>query len=274
MISPEATYTSRTWNGMIHPLTGLQPAGMLWYQGEANRFHPELYSCQFPALITDYRNKFQQPDMTFMFVSLAPWEAYSKLADMREAQFTATQLPNVGYAIALDLGDAPRSIHPRRKAEIGRRLAERTMHLKYGAEQPGLGPEVVDVQRSSSGDVIVKFEAETAVGLHAAGTADCDQVGSAKCCSESPFEASSADEQWSPVETWKLEDTKVVLQNLGSNVTQIRFQWQNYPQCVLLNGEGSSDDHKGIAARPFLLPIKEATSALRGVRRHQQEEVM
>jgi len=38
----------------------------------------------------------------------------------------ALKLPNVGYAVAIDLGDPKSpfgSIHPRRKQEVGRRLS-------------------------------------------------------------------------------------------------------------------------------------------------------
>ena len=35
----------------------------------------------------------------------------------------------------------------------------------------------------------------------------------------------------------------------------VRYAWAAFPQCVLYNGAGGPDDHRGIAASPFWLNI-------------------
>merc|ERR1712100_547731 len=102
---------------------------MGWYQGESNANAATKYSCSFPAMITDWRNKFHSPDIPFYFVVLAPCTGHKWCDDftnVRNAQFSALKLKNIGYAVAVDIGDVSspaRSVHPRRKQEVGRRLA-------------------------------------------------------------------------------------------------------------------------------------------------------
>ena len=74
----------------------------------------------FPALIADWRAKFDLPDLPFFFVQLAAygWHDYTHL---RQAQTAALQLPGVAMATAIDLGDmkSPEGgIHPRLKQEV------------------------------------------------------------------------------------------------------------------------------------------------------------
>eukprot|EP01043_Picozoa_sp_COSAG02_P022326 COSAG02_NODE_1158_length_14185_cov_21.954778_4_plen_85_part_00 len=77
-------------------------------------------------MIADWRSKFNLPDMSFFFVQLAPYWPRRDFTAVRNAQMAALKLPKVGYAVAIDLGDVRSPvtpIHPRRKQEVGRRLA-------------------------------------------------------------------------------------------------------------------------------------------------------
>ena len=58
----------------------------------------------FPALIAQWRRDFALPDLSFLWVQLAPypWHDYSVL---RQAQRSALALPNTAMATAIDLGD-------------------------------------------------------------------------------------------------------------------------------------------------------------------------
>ncbi len=111
---------------MLAPFSQMRFAGAVWYQGEDNCWAPEQYSCLFPAMIADWRSKFNLPDMSFFFVQLAPYWPRRDFTAVRNAQMAALKLPKVGYAVAIDLGDVHSPvtpIHPRRKQEVGRRLA-------------------------------------------------------------------------------------------------------------------------------------------------------
>ncbi|KAK3593849.1 hypothetical protein CHS0354_011450 [Potamilus streckersoni] len=53
------TSPSVLWNAMIHPLLKMTIYGAIWYQGESNSdANAANYACQFPAMITDWRQKF------------------------------------------------------------------------------------------------------------------------------------------------------------------------------------------------------------------------
>lgn len=113
-------------------------------RGETNYNYPHVYSCLFPAMIHDWRAKFQNPDMLFLFVQLAPSTQLGNFVGLRAAQMTALQLPQVGYSVAVDIGDISSpmgSIHPRRKQEVGRRLSLEARRLAYGASHPMNGGE-------------------------------------------------------------------------------------------------------------------------------------
>jgi sialate O-acetylesterase len=86
---------SSIWNGMIAPLTKMRFASILWYQGESNAKAGLKYSCSFPAMVADWRLKFNSPKLPFYFVVLAPCDG-SKWCDdfvnVRNAQFSALQV--------------------------------------------------------------------------------------------------------------------------------------------------------------------------------------
>ena len=59
------------YNGMIHPYINFTVRGAIWYQGESNAGRAYQYRTIFPLLITDWREKWNNPDMPFFFVQLA-----------------------------------------------------------------------------------------------------------------------------------------------------------------------------------------------------------
>ena len=63
------------WNGMIYPLLPMRFTGVVFYQGESNSLAgcPSAYACLWPALITDWRHKFDLADLGFFFVQLAAY---------------------------------------------------------------------------------------------------------------------------------------------------------------------------------------------------------
>jgi sialate O-acetylesterase len=66
------------WNAMIYPYT-VGPMSFrtaIWYQGESNVGEAAYYSCQFPAMIVDWRAKLPGLN-TFGFVQIAGWTGYS-----------------------------------------------------------------------------------------------------------------------------------------------------------------------------------------------------
>ncbi|MCW5776126.1 MAG: beta galactosidase jelly roll domain-containing protein [Phycisphaeraceae bacterium] len=123
-------------NGMIAPLAPMAVRGVIWYQGESNRGRAWQYRMLFPALIEDWRAVFQNPEMPFYFVQIAPFDYPNdrgETAELREAQLLATRTPNTGMVVTMDVGET-KDIHPRNKREVGRRLALWALAKTYGAE--------------------------------------------------------------------------------------------------------------------------------------------
>src|SRR5690606_16078769 len=63
--SPTALY-----NGMVAPFTDFPIKGFLWYQGESNAGRAEEYKKLVPALVADWRNKWGQENLPFLYAQL------------------------------------------------------------------------------------------------------------------------------------------------------------------------------------------------------------
>jgi sialate O-acetylesterase len=142
------------FQGMIHPLIPYAIRGILWYQGERNAGLHEEYARLFPALITDWRKRFGQPEMPFYWVQLANFEgrgegnAPRNWAWQREAQASALSLPATGMAVAIDIGEA-NNIHPGNKREVGRRLALLAKARIHGMDVVDAGPSPAEIAPDS-----------------------------------------------------------------------------------------------------------------------------
>ena len=61
-VGPESPFSqSQMYNAMIYPLLNVQPAAVLWHQGEENAGNPVEYRCFFSAMIKDWRAQFHLP---------------------------------------------------------------------------------------------------------------------------------------------------------------------------------------------------------------------
>jgi sialate O-acetylesterase len=123
------------YNSMINPLVPYGIAGAIWYQGESNTDRANQYRTSFSLMINDWRSRWKK-DFPFLFVQLASFGGFqnsnigSGWAELREAQNATLQLPNTGLAVTTDISD-PFNIHPRDKADVGLRLANKALGLVY-----------------------------------------------------------------------------------------------------------------------------------------------
>jgi sialate O-acetylesterase len=124
------------YNGMIHPLVGFSIKGMIWYQGEANIGSRSSYTAWQKEMVADWRTRWGCGEFPFYFVQIAPfnygaWSAPNLSPYMREVQLhSKTEVPNSGIAVTLDVGEEAQ-IHPRRKKEVGERLAGMALYATY-----------------------------------------------------------------------------------------------------------------------------------------------
>lgn len=117
------------YNGMIAPLLNYMVRGVIWYQGESNVSRRNEYSELLTALISDWRKKFNNPELPFYIVELADflapndpgrrgWEEMQKIqAHIVESNSNTKLIHNS------DLGEW-NDIHPLNKKTLGSRLAE------------------------------------------------------------------------------------------------------------------------------------------------------
>ncbi len=143
----KATPTS-VYNGMVSPVAAYGIKGFIWYQGESNRDQPDLYRRLFPAMIADYRSKWNDANLPFYFVQIAP-NNYSVPfggAIMREVLYDSYKaIPNTGISLPMEVGEAS-EIHYADKTTPANRLSYIALNKTYGYTNiPYLGPEFKSV---------------------------------------------------------------------------------------------------------------------------------
>jgi sialate O-acetylesterase len=146
---------SALFNAMIAPLTPYTLQGAIWYQGETNVGRAHQYMRLKSMLVTDWRNQFENPDLSFYYVQLAPWNYNnvegSSSAHLREAQRRMMDLPNTGMISTLDIGNVD-NIHPANKTDVGERLALWAMANNYQMDVPFSGP--IPAEKETKGNAL------------------------------------------------------------------------------------------------------------------------
>ncbi len=131
----DVQHSTALYNGMIHPLCPLAIAGAIWYQGESNSGEGMLYTERMKALVGGWRKIWNDSDLPFYFVQIAPYDYKGNpevIGEFWEAQAAAAdQIPSSGMAVINDIGDL-KDIHPTNKQEVGRRLALMALAKRYG----------------------------------------------------------------------------------------------------------------------------------------------
>ena len=220
------------YNGMIDPVKPYAIRGVIWYQGESNGPTAGVYLNIMKALVGDWRRAWSNPDLPFYQVQLAyhnqpmtnPVDNRSQPAQIRFAQFEATQqIPNVEMATAIDIGDAA-SIHPKNKQEVGRRLALIAQNKVYGEPNieysgPAYSSSVVE-----GSTIRIKF-------THASGL-------TAKGGTLTGFAITGDGKTWLNADA-KIDGQTVVVSNPSiENPVAVRYCWGDNPPVSLYNGAG------------------------------------
>lgn len=128
--------------------------GVLWYQGESDDPHYDIYQDVLQDLIECWRALWKE-ELPFLLVQLAPMESFlgtewPHFSDIREAQAKcAGTLPQVWLASASDVG-MRYDIHPKDKKPIGERLALLAQGHVYGQELLCDAPEFDRAERTGN----------------------------------------------------------------------------------------------------------------------------
>jgi sialate O-acetylesterase len=210
------------FNGMINPLLPYGIKGAIWYQGEGNRGKAMEYRTLFPALIADWRRRWQLDSFPFLYVQLAPFQSTGP--DIREAQLlTLKKSPRTAMAVITDHGDA-KDIHPTEKEPVGQRLALAARAIAYGESIEYSGPLYEDASRE--GNAMVLRFSHLGTGLQAKGG---PLIG---------FTIAGADQKFVPAQAEIKGQTVVVSSPSVSDPVAVRYGWANVPECNLFNFEG------------------------------------
>ncbi|RPI04113.1 MAG: sialate O-acetylesterase [Ignavibacteriae bacterium] len=226
------------YNAMIHPLLNYTIKGAVWYQGESNAGRPIEYRELFPALIRNWRDKWNQGDFPFLFVQLPNFmeptlqPSESNWALLREAQLKSLSSPKTGMAVAIDLGEW-NDIHPLNKKDVGRRLALAAEKVAYDDARIVFSGPIYESMKINGNNIELTFS-NVGTGLVTKGKDELKY-----------FSIAGADKKfiWAKA---KLGFNKVVVWNdTLMNPVAVRYAWADNPEGANLYNK------EGLPASPF-----------------------
>lgn len=229
------------FNAMIAPLVPFAIKGAICYQGEANEWDAAEYGTLFPAMITDWRERWGQGDFPFLFVQLAKYRQPAVKASegafpwVRESQARALSLPNTGMAVALDLG-SPKEIVPKDKSDVAARLVLVAKHVAYGQTLVYSGP-MFDSMRGEGEQIRINFK-ETGGGL-TTGTPPWTWDGNPvpPPTELTGFALAGVDKKWFWARAVIHGDSIIVTSDQVPAPVAVRYGWADNPPANLYNKE-------------------------------------
>ena len=141
------------YNHMIHPIEKLAIKGALFYQGENSAVNnggaidfAHGYPLTYPAVIRNWRQLFDDPNLPFCIIEMAPWGRQEPLTGKGNIDSTSpfvrdvhlqTYLhwPNTGLVVTMDVG-ALENMHPVDKEPVGQRAALWALSQVYHTTPP------------------------------------------------------------------------------------------------------------------------------------------
>lgn len=127
---------SSLYNSMVSKLVGYPLKGVVWYQAEGNAVYWNNFKTIFKGLINDWRTKWSEPELPWLFVQLPAYEPTTDPTSMTWAEIRDIQLQcwlddqNTGMVVTMDCGEA-NNIHPADKYTVAKRLVPYARALIY-----------------------------------------------------------------------------------------------------------------------------------------------
>jgi len=232
--SPEVSGSrpANLYNGMIAPLLPLAVKGAIWYQGESNVGRAKQYKTLFPLMIRNWRQDFQEPELPFYFVQIAPYR-YNKApnadrtpcAELWEAQLhTLKTVPHTGMAVTTDVGNLD-NIHPVNKQDVGLRLALWALSKNYGKTNITFSGPVYQSAKVEGDKIRISFQ--YASGLKASDGKPLTE-----------FTIAGEDKAFVPAEATVEGDSLLVRSSAVAKPAAVRFGWHEEALPNLVNGAG------------------------------------
>ena len=275
--SPSSWDIAACHNGMVAPLFGMAAKGAIWYQGCSDVGNADLYAKQFPAMVGAWRKGFVHDDAGFpvYLVQLAAFkETHAEPIDSAWARMRWTQMrlgetvPHCGTAVAIDVG-AHGDIHPKDKKTVGERLARLALARTYGRPDVVEAGPIPDPLVMEPGDRFGCTVHNGGVDSEGRDVVDAclyigfrNDKGGLKARGGGLIRGFQAkiDGVWTAVEAdehaYYPESGETCLVQLAlppntdpESVTAVRYAWDDYPDCNLVNGDG-------LPCGPFELEIE------------------
>ena len=235
-------FPATLYNAMVNAWTVYPMRGFIWYQGCANAGNAKDYMILHPLLISDWRAKWGDSSMPFIFAQLAAFERHTPakpltmeylkslqpndrgFSALREVQAATLAVPNTGMGVSIDIGDHS-DIHPADKQTLACRMAKEAMRLVYGYRGVTSGP-VFKSMKIEDGKIRISF-AGTGSGLVVKG-------GRLNC-----FAIAGKDKKFVWADAVLDGNTVVVSSCKVKEPVAVRYAWAAYPvEPNLYNKEG------------------------------------
>lgn len=226
------------YNAMIAPLDGAHLRGVLWYQGEANAGDAQTYARLLPAMMRNWRELFDDPELPFFVAQLADFGAPASTPQphswgaLRDAQRRVVAADaHAGLAVTIDIGDRF-DIHPTQKFVVAQRLARAARRQIYAEAVADQGPAPIGARRAGD-EVIVEFANGPLVTYSASRPIAFELCDDASACRFVDA---------------RVEGAGIRLDARGGASAKVRYCWGDAPICNLYN----RDD---LPAVPFELAV-------------------
>jgi sialate O-acetylesterase len=226
------------YNTMVAPAVNYTLKGILWYQGEANTGKPDEYQQLLPALIGDWRNKWQLGSLPFLFVQLPNFmevrylPSESQWAQLRFGQLKSLSVPNTAMTVTIDVGEW-NDIHPLEKKIVGERLAIAARKLAYGNEKIVYSGPVYKSSVKEADSINIEFD-HIGSGLEIKGGGDLNY-----------FAIAGADRKFVWAEARIYNNHIIVWSSEIKNPVYVRYAWADNPEGANLY------NIEGLPASPF-----------------------
>lgn len=209
----------------ILPLESFPIKGVIWYQGESNAHNKDAHEKLFPLLVDSWRQQWNNAELPFYYVQLSSLERPS-WPWFRDSQRRLLQrVPHTGMAVSSDIGNAT-DVHPRRKLEVGERLARWALHSTYGKTHIVPSGPLFRSVTFRDGAAYISFD--YADGLR---SADGKELRT--------FEVAETDGLFEPATAEITADGQIRVSNPKiKHPRYVRYGWQPFTLANLVNGTG------------------------------------
>lgn len=208
----------------ILPLQKYPICGVIWYQGESNAHNADAHDRLFPLLVDSWRRNWDNAEMPFHFVQLSSINRPSWPWFRHRQQLLAAQIPHCEMAVSSDCGD-PYDVHPRRKEEVGTRLARQALHHDYGFNHVTPCGPVFRSVTFGNGSALLTFDYGKGIK-----SSDGKELRT--------FEVAETDGLFHPATAIITPEGIQVSSPEVKNPRYVRYGWQPYTEANLVNEDG------------------------------------